>query len=145
MSANITIVGRLAGDPEIKFGVSGTPIAKFTVVSSGRKKTETGWEDVDVTFWNVTAFKRLAENICESLSKGNEVVLTGKIKIETYETAEGERRSRTEVIADTVAASLRFDPVKILKIDRPQEGRKQFQESKAALDDPWSAPDEIGF
>ena len=69
----------------------------------------------------------------------------GKAKIENYETANGEKRNRTEITADYVGASIEYDPVKIIKVDRPQEGRKAFQKAKASIEDPWSAPDEIGF
>jgi single-strand DNA-binding protein len=145
MSANITIVGRLSADPEIRFAASGKPIAKFTVVSSRNKKVDNEWKEIDTTFWNVTAFNKLAENICESFAKGNRIIVLGKAKIENYETANGEKRNRTEITADYVGASIEYDPVKIIKVDRPQEGRKAFQKAKASIEDPWSAPDEIGF
>ena len=90
MSASITLVGRLVADPEIKFGGSGIAILKARVVTSGRKKTDDGWQDIDTTFWSVSAFRQLAENVAESLQKGDEVIVVGKVKVREYETPEGE-------------------------------------------------------
>lgn len=137
MSAGITLVGRLVADPEIKFGASGIAILKARVVTSGRKKTESGWEDVDTTFWNVSAFRQVAENAAESLSKGDEVIVVGKVKQRDYETAEGEKRSITEVTADAIGPNLRSATAKINRISRSSggAGKEAFDSVKADI---WS-------
>lgn len=107
MSAPITITGRLAADPEMKFSPNGTPIAKLRVVSSRRKRTEAGeWVDTDTTWWHVTAFKAAAEGATERLAKGDAVIIVGTIKGREWETPAGEKRTVMEVTADHIGADL---------------------------------------
>jgi len=80
MSAPITLTGRVVADPELKFGQSGNAVLNLRVVTSARRKTDEGWQDVDTTFWRVAAFRQLAENAAESLSKGDGVIVVGKVK-----------------------------------------------------------------
>ena len=145
MSAPIVLTGRLVADPEIKFGGTGTAILKARVVTSGRKKSESGWEDVDTTFWSVTAFRQLAENVCESLSKGDEVIVVGKVKSREYETADGEKRTLTEVVADAFGPNLRLAAAKITRINRASAGTGGDSGAAAyakAKEDIWSTPNE---
>ena len=137
MSASITLVGRLVADPEIKFGASGIAILKARVVTSGRKKTDDGWQDIDTTFWSVSAFRQLAENVAESLSKGDEVIVVGKVKQREYETPEGEKRSITEVTADAIGPNLRSATARTNRISRSQAS-EGFQQYQAAKEDIWT-------
>lgn len=118
MSAPITITGRLGADPELKIGASGTPVVRLRVVTNGRKKVGDAWEDADTSWWSVVAFKAVAENTAASLSKGDQVVVIGKAKESTWETAEGDKRSRIEVVADTIAVDLARVTAKPVKGDR---------------------------
>ena len=142
MSAPITLTGRLGADPEIRFGATGIAILKLRVVTSGRKKTDAGWEDVDTTWWSVTAFRQIAEHAAESLSKGDEVIVVWKVKQRQYETPEGEKRSVTEVTADHIGPSLRRATVKVNRVQRTDGGgRAEYEQAKQQLeDDPWALP-----
>jgi single-strand DNA-binding protein len=138
VSTNITLVGTMVADPEIRFGATGIAILSARVVTSGRKKVGEKWEDVDTTYWNVSAFRQLAENAAESLSKGDKVIIVGKVKQRSYETAEGEKRTVTEVTADEIAANMRNATVKINRISRssvPSAGKEAFDTVKADI---WS-------
>ena len=137
MSASITLVGRLVADPEIKFGGSGIAILKARVVTSGRKKTDDGWQDIDTTFWSVSAFRQLAENVAESLQKGDEVIVVGKVKQREYQTPEGEKRSITEVTADAFGPNLRAATARANRISRSQAS-EGFQQYQAAKEDIWT-------
>lgn len=111
MLPRITIDGRLAADPELRFGQSGTAIASMRVVAADRRmnKQSGEWEDGDVLWIDVTAFKQLAENVVESVQKGDLVVITGRLKTDEWTDRETQqKRSKVTVIADTVAASLAF-------------------------------------
>lgn len=110
MSAPITIVGRLGGEPELRYSGTGTAIASLNVVSSGRKKDGDAWVDVDTTWWSVSAFGKVAEAVAESLHKGDPVVIVGKAKQRTWE-KDGVKQSKIEVTADTVALVVRFGKV----------------------------------
>lgn len=146
MSAVITLTGNLGADPELKFGATGIAILKARVVTSGRKKDEESgkWIDVDTTWWTVTAFRQLAENAAETLRKGDEVIIVGKVKQRQYETPEGEKRSVTEVTADWIGPNLKKVSGNLNRVQRvaaPGEGRAAYDAAKQQLEqDPWAMP-----
>lgn len=111
MLPRVTMEGKVAAEPELRFGQSGTAICRLRLVANDRRRNEhTGeWEDTDTLWMDVTCFKQLAENVVESITKGDLVVVTGKIRTEEWEDREtGQKRSKVALIADTVAASLQF-------------------------------------
>jgi single-strand DNA-binding protein len=139
MSAPITLIGRIGTEPEIKFGQAGNAVLKFRVVTNARRQVDGKWEDVDTSWWSVTAFRQLAENLAESIKKGDTVIVVGKIKQRTYETPQGEKHSIVEVLAESVGPDLRWAVAQVKKAERV--GRQQFADAKAAIeDDPWNTP-----
>lgn len=129
MSCAITISGRLAAEPELRFSPQGKAVCKFTVVESARRKNGDKWEDVDTSFWRCVAFGQVAENVAESGRKGDAVILAGKIKQVQWETREGEKRSGVEVTVDDIGMSMKWTAAK--------SGR--MQRGGDALDhDPWA-------
>ena len=141
MSIQAPIQGRLTSDPELTFIPSGKALAKFTVVSSRRRKNDAGeWEDVGTTFWDCRAWGPEAEAICESAVKGTEVVIIGEISQRTWETPEGEKRSRMEVEARTFAVVIgRRQTAKVSKVQRDQPAANGFMGSvPGPVDDPWA-------
>lgn len=113
MSAPITIAGGLTRDPELRFTKDGKPVASFSVVTSRRflDKSTNEWTDADTSFWDVSAFGKLAENICESCVKGTRVIVTGNVKQESYTTKDGDKRTAVRVTADDVAVSVKWKTV----------------------------------
>lgn len=129
-SVPITIVGNLTDDPELRFTPSGNACAKFTVALNRKNfNTETKkWEDAGSDFHRVTAWRLLAENIVESLKKGDRVIVQGMLKSSTFEDNEGNKRTYWEVTADAVGPDLMFAQVtEVRKI----EYRKQEKETPA--------------
>jgi len=96
----------------LRYSAKGSPVARFTVVTSRRvKDQQTGeWSDADTSFWDVVAFSQLAENICESLAKGTAVLVTGRAAQEEWETKDGQKRRSIKVTADEVAPSMPRQP-----------------------------------
>ena len=95
----VTLSGRLGADPESK-GSDANPIASFRICVNGRKKEGEQW--VDVPNWiTCTAFKWQAQNLIQKASKGDELVVTGRIRQENWEVA-GEKKSRISIVADNV-------------------------------------------
>lgn len=125
---------RVVNDPELRYAATGTAVGSFRVVASNRKQNAQGeWED-DKTLWlGVTCFKQLAENCAESLRKGDLVSVTGKLQTDEWETDNGEKRSRTVLIADAVSVSLRFRTI------LHGEGRAE-RTREPDPDDKWAAP-----
>ena len=116
----ITIAGNLVEDPELRFTPQGQLVARFRVASVPRyfDKTANDWKDGEGLFLTVSIWRQQAENVCESLTRGTRVVVTGRLKQRSYETKEGEKRTVFEVEADDVAASLKFASAKVTKVSR---------------------------
>ncbi len=108
----VTIVGNLTRDPELRFTPSGAAVANFGV--AWNMKGRDGQED-KVSYFDVTCWRQLAENVSDSLTKGSRVVVYGRLDQRSWENQEGERRSKVEVIADDVAPSLKWATAEITK------------------------------
>lgn len=147
MSTAVTLTGRLTADPELRFSASGSPVARFSVVTSRRfKNDKTGeWEDRDTSFWDCVAFGQLAENVAESLTRGTAVIVTGRAAQRTWETKEGEKRRSIEVTADEVAPSLRWASAKITRAERSRPAETRAAGGQAAEADPRASEAAGGY
>jgi single-strand DNA-binding protein len=105
----ITIVGNMTRDPEMKLLNSGQACTKFSVAVT--RKDKQGNESV--SFFDVTTFGSLAENAMNSLHKGNRVFVSGRLEQSSWETEQGEKRSRIEILADCVGPDLRWNMVNV--------------------------------
>lgn len=108
----VTIVGNLTRDPELRFTPSGAAVANFGV--AWNLKGRDGQED-KVSYFDVTCWRQLAENVSDSLTKGSRVVIYGRLDQRSWENQEGERRSKVEIIADDVAPSLKWATAELTK------------------------------
>jgi len=105
---HVTLTGNLTDDPELRFTPNGAAVANFRLAVTPRVKDGDTWRDGDTSFFRVQAFRGLAENLTESLSKGARVVVVGQLKARSWETPEGEKRSVVEITAEEVAPSLKW-------------------------------------
>ena len=113
MSDNqLVLVGNLTDAPELRFTPQGTAVAGFRLAVTPRLRDGDGWRDGETSFFRVNVWRDLAEHVAESLSKGDRAVVVGRLKLRSWETPEGEKRSVTEVEADEVGASLKFATAK---------------------------------
>ncbi len=141
---NLTMIGNLVSDPELRFTPSGAAVAKFTVASTPRylDKTTNEWKDGDSLFLQCQIWRQAAENVAESLTKGMRVIVSGRLKQRSYETKEGEKRTVFEVEVDEVGPSLRNATAKVTKVARQTGGGYTASAAAAptaSTDDPWSA------
>lgn len=104
----ITVIGNLTDDPELRFTPSGSAVANFTIASTPRTfdRQTNEWKDGDTLFLRCSAWRQLAENIAESLTRGSRVVAQGRLKQRSFETREGERRTIVELEVDDCGPSL---------------------------------------
>ena len=109
---HVSITGNLTEDPELRYTPSGAPVANLRVAVTPRVKDGDGWKDGETSFFQVTAWRSLAENVAESLTKGARVMVYGRLTQRSWETPEGERRSVVEVQAEEVGPSLRWATAK---------------------------------
>jgi single-strand DNA-binding protein len=109
-----SIVGNLAADPELRFTNTGTAVANLRVAVTQRVQDRDGsWRDGETSFHKVNVWRDQAQNLTDSLSKGDRVMVTGRLRQRTWQTPEGERRAVTEIDAEEVGASLKFHTAKL--------------------------------
>ena len=77
------------------------------------------WEE-STSFFDVVTWRDLAENVALSLTKGMRVVVSGRLEQRSWETEDGDRRFKVEIVADEVGASMRFATVEVHKVERHQ-------------------------
>jgi single-strand DNA-binding protein len=116
----LTITGNLTGDPELRFTSSGQAVCNFTVAVTDRvqDKESGAWKDGETAFFRCDVWRDVAENVAESIHKGDRVTVTGSLRQRSYETKEGEKRTVTEVAVEEIAVSLRYVTVKVSKATR---------------------------
>lgn len=108
---NVTIVGNCTRDPEQRFSNSGKAVTSFSVAVTARRKNAQGvWENGDSSFFDVTCFDRLAENVAESIAKGQRVIVSGSLRQSSWE-KDGQKRSKVEIVAEEVGPSLKWDSI----------------------------------
>ena len=121
---SVTLIGNITRDPELRFTPSGQAVATFGIAVNRRFQRNNQWEE-QTSFFNVTAWATLGENVSNSLSKGARVIVNGRLEQRSWETQEGEKRSVVEVVADEIGPSLRWATAEITKNER-REGTSDF-------------------
>ena len=104
---NVTLVGNITRDPELRFTQSGRAVATFGLAVNRRYQVNGEWQE-QTSFFNVVAWGPLGENAAASLTKGTRVIVNGRLEQREYQTQQGEKRTVVEVNADEVAPSLRY-------------------------------------
>lgn len=105
----ISIEGNLTADPVYGESENGTKYAKFTVAVTDRKLQDGKWTDGDTQFHRTTVFGHTAENVRDSITKGDTVVVNGNLEFRHWtDPATSEARVSTEVVADAIGPSLRY-------------------------------------
>lgn len=140
----ITVIGNITADPDLKFSQTGVAVAGFTVAASRRvlDRASGQWADGDTLFLRCSAFRHLAENVAESLTRGTRVVVTGRLKQRSYEDREGVKRTVFEVDVEDVGPSLKWATAKVSKVqrDRPVQPAGNPADQPPAGSDPWDLP-----
>ncbi len=115
----ITIVGNVTRDPELRFTPSGQATATFGIAVNRRwqNRQNQQWEEA-TSFFDVVCWREMAENASESLTKGARVIVTGRLEQRNWETQDGEKRSKIEIIADEIGPSLRWATAQIVRNER---------------------------
>ena len=125
MSGNsVTLVGNLTRDPELRYTPAGAATCQFGLAVNRRwqNRQTSEWEEA-TSFFNVVAWREMAENAGESLTKGSRVIVTGRLEQRSWETPEGEKRSVVEVVADEIGPSLRWATAQVVRNERrPGDG-----------------------
>jgi single-strand DNA-binding protein len=145
----ITVVGNLTEDPELRFTPSGAAVANFTVASTPRifDRQTNEWKDGDALFLRCSIWRQAAENVAESLGRGTRVIVQGRLKQRSYETAQGEKRTVVECEVEEIGPSLKYATTKVSKTSRSGSGGSSGggygsgggQSRPSGGDDPWAS------
>lgn len=96
----VMIIGNLGRDPELRYTPNGTPVASFSVAVDRQWTTSSGERREATEWFNVVAWRELAEICNQMLSKGRLVYVEGSLQTRSWEGAEGQRHYRVELVAD---------------------------------------------
>jgi single-strand DNA-binding protein len=119
----VVIVGNLVDDPELRYTPNGAAVANFRVAVNRRFQDASGaWKDGETSYFRINAWRTLAENVAESLTKGSRVIVSGRLRSRSWENPEGETRSAVEIEADEVGPSLRWATAKVERQSRAGGG-----------------------
>jgi len=106
---NVTVVGNVATDVELRFTSAGDPVASFRVASNSRRwdKANERWSDGDTQYFSVSCWRATAHNVAQSVTKGMPVIVTGKLKTRELEkTCEAGEHSHRVRFVDIEAVSI---------------------------------------
>lgn len=131
MTAQVTVVGNLTAEPELKTTKNGSSVLKVGVAVNRRwKNKQEEWEE-EVSFFDVNAWGELADNVASSLAKGSRVIVSGRLEQQSWENKEGQKQSKVVLVADDIGVSLRKAQVSgINKTGQQQQQQQQKQSPK---------------
>ncbi|MEU8101686.1 single-stranded DNA-binding protein [Streptomyces rubiginosohelvolus] len=142
---------RLIDDPELRFGAgSGKAVVRVRLAFNSRKKDKVTneWVDGDTFFVDGKAFDQAAEHIAESLTRGMEVVVSGRLRTEKWESGQGEKRSAPALLIDAIGPSLARATAVVTKAPsagggqgqgREEYARARAQQGAVSAEDPWAS------
>ena len=96
----VFLIGRLTRDPELRYTGNNTAVASFSIAVNRNFTNQQGEREAD--FFNVTVWRKQAENVKNYLSQGSQVAVEGRLQTRNYEDKDGQKRYVTEVVADNV-------------------------------------------
>ena len=147
--AQITFTGNATADAELRFTQSGHAVANVSVAVTPREKDGDQWVDGQPAFYRVAAWRQMAENVAESVKRGDRVTVVGRLKPREFE-HNGEKRTSLDVDADSVALDLRFRTATAGEKTQRQGGQQQSGSwgappQQSTQPDPWGAPSQPNY
>jgi len=114
----VSLIGRLGRDPEMVTFESGKSITRFSIATHQKYKLKNGEWSEDIQWHNVSAWGPLGKRMSETLTKGEKIIVEGRLTHQTYENKDGERKNRTVVEANEF---MLFNPNKGIEETKQQE------------------------
>lgn len=122
MSNSITVIGNLVEDPELRYTQSGVPMANIRVASSRRYQDRNQEWQEDTAFFRGTVWREMAEQVSESLHKGDRVIISGRIEQRDWEDNSGQKRTSLELSIQEIGPSLRWATAQVNRVARGGSG-----------------------
>lgn len=145
MSTEITIVGQLGADPELRYLPNGPAVASIRIADTPRRmdKATNQWVNGETLWINAEAWEGLAVNVANSLKKGDRVIVVGKLVADSYEDKKtGEKRFSQKLRIDSIGPELRFATTVVTR--NPREGGNNGggrpAQQSAPAGNQWQAP-----
>lgn len=140
----VPFAGNLTRDPEIRFTTGGRAVASCGVAVSRRYQQNGEWQE-QTTFLDLVIWGTLGENVASCLTKGTRVVGAGRLEQRSWENEAGEKRSKFEVIVDSIGPDLRWATVtveKVARTDSGDQGGSSGGPQRAAGQPEWAGDEE---
>jgi single-strand DNA-binding protein len=128
----VMVIGNLGADPEMRYTADGNALTSFRVAASRNYTTPDGERREETEWFSIVAWRKLAEQCSQFLQKGRRVYVEGRLRTRSWDTPDGQKRYRTEVVAD-----------RVLFLDRP--GGAPLPEEPEAVSAAPSEPEEVPF
>ena len=122
----VMVIGNVGTDPEMRYTANGRAVTSFRVAANRSFTTAEGERREETEWFAVVAWQKLAEQCSQYLQKGRRVYVEGRLRTRSWDTPDGQRRFRTEVIADRVLFLDRAAGVPL-----PEEGEPETVEAEA--------------
>ena len=138
MINKVTLVGRLGGDPEVKYTSSNKAVANFSLATSEKYKDQSG-NDQEITQWHrIVVWGNIAKVCGEYLKKGSLIYADGKVTYRSWDDQNGQKRYTTEIVANTI---------KFLSgtKDRQSQSQNQQQQTPPQAEPSFASDDDIPF
>lgn len=120
---SVTLIGNVTRDPEVRYTPNGAAVAEFGLAVNRRwqNRQTQEWEE-QVSFFDCKVWQDQAEHVADSIKKGHRVIVSGRLEQRSWETDNGEKRSKIEVVCDEVAPSLKWATAAITRIQKDGQG-----------------------
>lgn len=130
----VVVVGNLTRDPELRYTTQGTAVCNFSVAQTPRVRKNDGWEDGDTSFFDCSVWRDYGEHVAASFTKGQRVIVVGRMKQRFWDDKEGNKRNSWEVEVDECGPSLKWGDATFNRAERSQGSSSQ--PSRPAPPDP---------
>lgn len=125
--AELSVVGTLGRDPELRYTPGGRAVANTSVAVSRRWQKNGEWQE-QTTWFNLVIWAEMGENAAASLTKGTRVFVSGRLEERKWETPEGQERRTMELMVDEIGPSLRWATAIVEKNEREKsDGSSGYQ------------------
>ncbi|CAN5182422.1 hypothetical protein BH23ACT9_BH23ACT9_39910 [soil metagenome] len=143
----ITVIGNLTKDPDLRYTQAGVAVASLSVAVNRRmmNKQTNEWEDKLDGYFDINIWRDHAENVAESLSKGDRVLVTGRLIKRSYDDREGQTRWVTEIEADEICPSLKWARVTVNRVGRGGGSPRPASGADAPAPSEPPTPDDVPF
>jgi single-strand DNA-binding protein len=142
-STSITVTGNLTQDPKLKYTANGSALLSFSIAANYSWKNQSDEWEKKTSYFDVTAWRDLAEDAANVLLKGVGVTVTGRLEQRSWDDEEsGQKRSKVEIIADQIAVNVRSIDSFVRRKSDADGGGKQKSFAKAAAKPASSREDE---